>query len=447
MSRYRQIHCLIWNDDKFPFLSDDAQLVFIHILTTPFSNSIGCYKITLEALAAEKRWPIQRYRKAFYEVSQKGLVKYDERYQVILIPGFVKYNPPQSPNVLKSWANLWEELPPSPLKTEYYHIVKNFIKHLPKPFNEAFKKAFGSLSEAFQKPFKSLSEGFPYTETETKTETETEDKNTLSDDRVSSTPDEVELTPPPDPPSSSHSVSVPFKKIKDLWNEKVEANLSALPKLVALNPGSSRGKHLRARWREFPDLAIWEQLFEKATRSSFLNGDNDRGFRGTFDWIVKTSINFSKVLEGNYDDEDEMQAYNNAPIKWKDLVEFNDATPEAVARNMLAGDMDIRTVPPDILAKAKKILEEEERKKQQKEEQKKATHSDPPGSQPQKKPKQRREPLEFKRPDKAKDKSNHEPIDLMKELIAPMCEGRRRQLESVYGPYVKTRERRMAACY
>ncbi len=209
--------------------------------------------------------------------------------------------------------------------------------------------------------------------------------------------------------------------------------MSALPKLVALNPDSSRGKHVRARWREFPDLAIWEQLFEKATRSSFLNGNNDRGFRGTFDWIVKSSINFSKVLEGNYDDEDEMQAYNDAPIKWKDLIEFNDANPEAVARNMRAGNMDIRTVPPDILAKAKKILEEEERKKQQKEE--------------QKKPKQHREPLEFKRPDKAKDKSNHEPINLMKELIAPMCEERRRQLESVYGPYVKTRERRIAACY
>ena len=25
--RYRKVHCLIWGDDKFPFISDDAQLV------------------------------------------------------------------------------------------------------------------------------------------------------------------------------------------------------------------------------------------------------------------------------------------------------------------------------------------------------------------------------------------------------------------------------------
>ena len=77
MSRYRVIHCLVWNDDKFPFVSDDCQLIFFHLLTTPLSTPFGCYKASLQALAAEKRWPVERYRQAFQEAFREGFVKHD----------------------------------------------------------------------------------------------------------------------------------------------------------------------------------------------------------------------------------------------------------------------------------------------------------------------------------------------------------------------------------
>jgi len=103
MSRYRNIHCLIWNDDKFPFASDDCQLVFFHVLTTPFSTPLGLFKASVGMLAEEKRWPIKRYEKAFQEALREGFLEYDEKAFVILIPNFLKYNPPQSGNVIKSW--------------------------------------------------------------------------------------------------------------------------------------------------------------------------------------------------------------------------------------------------------------------------------------------------------------------------------------------------------
>lgn len=46
--------------------------------------------------------------------------------------------------------------------------------------------------------------------------------------------------------------------------------------------------------------------FEKASKSAFLTGVNDNGWKATFDWLVLPS-NFLKVLEGNYD--------NKEPIK------------------------------------------------------------------------------------------------------------------------------------
>jgi len=146
MSRYRNIHCLIWNDDKFPFVSDDCQLVFFHVLTTPFSNPLGIFKIPIEALSAEKRWPVKRYMKGFQEGIANGFWKYDNRSLLLYIPNFIKYNTPDNPNVIKSWAKIFNELPESLLKNEYHQSMEVFLKGL----GEGFRKQF---NERFNKPY------------------------------------------------------------------------------------------------------------------------------------------------------------------------------------------------------------------------------------------------------------------------------------------------------
>lgn len=42
------------------------------------------------------------------------------------------------------------------------------------------------------------------------------------------------------------------------------------------------------------------EVFEKANKSKFLQGSNDRGWSATFDWII-TPDNFEKIRDGNYD--------------------------------------------------------------------------------------------------------------------------------------------------
>ncbi len=142
MSRYRSVHCLIWNDDKFPFASDACQLVFFHMLTTPMSSPFGLYKASLEALAAEKRWELKAYREAFQEAFGKGFVKYDERAQVILIPNFLKYNPPNNPNVLRAWFNVFHEIPNSRLKSEFFRTLESRCEAFGKGFQQAFVEAW-----------------------------------------------------------------------------------------------------------------------------------------------------------------------------------------------------------------------------------------------------------------------------------------------------------------
>lgn len=140
--RYRNIHCVIWNDDKFPFASDDCQLVIFHLLTTPLSSSFGLYKASLPALADEKRWSMEKYMKAFREALDIGFVRYDEKHRVVLIPNFLQYNPPQSPNVIRSWRIPFMEVPNSTLKDEFLKALTTLLIDYDEGFNLALQEAF-----------------------------------------------------------------------------------------------------------------------------------------------------------------------------------------------------------------------------------------------------------------------------------------------------------------
>ena len=142
MGRYRKIDPRVWNDEKVRELSDDAKLVFLFGLTHPYLTQLGAMRATLSGLAEELKWPIERLRKAFGEAFAKGIVKGDDKAPFIWFPNFLKYNRPESPNVIKSWGLALDLLPECPTKNELIQSVKAFTEALPKAFREALPKAF-----------------------------------------------------------------------------------------------------------------------------------------------------------------------------------------------------------------------------------------------------------------------------------------------------------------
>ncbi|MHB1933645.1 MAG: hypothetical protein ACYCR5_04585 [Leptospirillum sp.] len=64
---------------------------------------------------------------------------------------------------------------------------------------------------------------------------------------------------------------------------------------------SPRRKNLiRQRLKEHPEKSWWEELFSLMNSLPFLQGNNDRGWTATFDWVIANSDNALKVLEGKY---------------------------------------------------------------------------------------------------------------------------------------------------
>lgn len=87
---------------------------------------------------------------------------------------------------------------------------------------------------------------------------------------------------------------VPASKIIDLYNELCK-NLQPVKILT-----EKRRKAINARIREhgFEKVSL---MLQNASKSSFLAGQNNRGWTADLDWLFKPE-NFAKTLEGKYDD-------------------------------------------------------------------------------------------------------------------------------------------------
>lgn len=85
----------------------------------------------------------------------------------------------------------------------------------------------------------------------------------------------------------------------------------------SIEPGSQREKMLNARIDEHGKDGVL-QTIRRVQSSKFLRGMNDRGWRASFDWLMKSS-NFLKVLEGTYDcreSEPSINDRNAIPRGW-----------------------------------------------------------------------------------------------------------------------------------
>ena len=89
------------------------------------------------------------------------------------------------------------------------------------------------------------------------------------------------------------------EKVLRYFNDKMVGK--SIKPIKAITDGTKRSEYLKARVREHGRDAIF-QMIDKAAGSQFLNGYNQKGFTATFDWLVAPN-NFIKVLEGNYDNE------------------------------------------------------------------------------------------------------------------------------------------------
>ena len=142
MARYAKVDVRIWDDDKVKAMTPIphcGQGLWIRLLVSRHRSPVpGLLCVGEAALAEEFGWTLEDFRKAFAEAASQDIVKADWKARFVWIPNACFYNPPESPNVVKSWRVSWDEAPECDLKNEAYRHLRAFIEG----FGEGFRKAF-----------------------------------------------------------------------------------------------------------------------------------------------------------------------------------------------------------------------------------------------------------------------------------------------------------------
>lgn len=137
MARYRKIDIRIWNDSKFRALDDKSKLAFFLVLTHPDTNQLGMLRSRSVALAMELGWQTDVMSDAISMLCRMGMLMVDEKAGFIFIPNFLKYNPPNGPNAVKSWSGLLDQMPECDLLNHAVASLNPFILKL----SEGLQKA------------------------------------------------------------------------------------------------------------------------------------------------------------------------------------------------------------------------------------------------------------------------------------------------------------------
>lgn len=112
--------------------------------------------------------------------------------------------------------------------------------------------------------------------------------------------EEIISIPPPDTPVISNEMTAPPIELKpehvvEAWNARAPTlGLRAVRKFT-----SQRRQRLATRIRQ-NSIEDFTEAIAAIERSPFLRGENDRGWRADFDWMLEPK-NFTKLIEGNYD--------------------------------------------------------------------------------------------------------------------------------------------------
>lgn len=119
------------------------------------------------------------------------------------------------------------------------------------------------------------------------------DKNRVDKDRVEESSSTI---------SNEMVCATDVARVIEAWNS---LNLT---RIVKITPDSQRAQWLNKRLRDY-GLDNILLAIENVRNSSFLMGNNRKGWQATFDWFIKPN-NFPKVLDGNYADSKTIDTNN-----------------------------------------------------------------------------------------------------------------------------------------
>ncbi len=201
MSWFRKTDLRLYSDERVrslsPLLPSGVGL-WLYLLTGPHTRDglPGLYLESEAGLCARLRWDRKEFDQCMSELTVNSpdhkfpMVIIDSPNNIIMLPNAIKYNSPNSPNVVRGWAKPFDMIPVCDTVIMWLRIVHD---HLPKGFGDAFgdavgegwRKASGTASRTASAKPSGTPSGTPYPSPQTQTQTQTHKKRVANlDDKT-----------------------------------------------------------------------------------------------------------------------------------------------------------------------------------------------------------------------------------------------------------------------
>lgn len=107
------------------------------------------------------------------------------------------------------------------------------------------------------------------------------------------------------PENSEKSEKIDFQEIKNLWNEMAKTPGINLPqcRVMSDNLKSKIKIRINAMSKEGDWHHILQEVFQKISKSDFLQGKSNTSFRADLTWVFQSPDNWVKIYEGRYDNK------------------------------------------------------------------------------------------------------------------------------------------------
>ena len=90
--------------------SDKAKLLYVYLLSNSHSNTIGAYIVPDGYALADLGWSLSEYAAARVELTNAGLIVFDDDTSVVYVTNWFKHSPPQNEKHAQGCQRMISEL-------------------------------------------------------------------------------------------------------------------------------------------------------------------------------------------------------------------------------------------------------------------------------------------------------------------------------------------------
>lgn len=182
MRDFCKVNPSLWTSKRFRSLAEEGQRFYLYVLTSPQSNSAGCYRLNNSYACADLAWEKSKFDTVCHTVCESGLLQYDKGEEIIYIDKWFSFNAPANPKHCLKIITELAQIPHVPLRDQAAESLLQFLQ------TTQWDKAYvlQRLKDFIAYGTDTVSTPYRYTETYTETKTKKE-RGEISKNDFSST--------------------------------------------------------------------------------------------------------------------------------------------------------------------------------------------------------------------------------------------------------------------